>query len=781
MKVLINKSKWVIAMFTVIGAMCLAGIADNAHAAEIYTFVTKWGSFGAGDGQFFGPSGVAVDSAGNVYVADTNNDRIQKFDSNGTFITKWGSLGAGAGQFNTPIGVAVDSAGNVYVADFSNHRIQKFAPPASTPTPTPTSTPPPNDTVYYTLTVSKVGTGSGSVAGSPMQLTWSGNTGVVTRPEHSVQVITAAASGNSTFAGWSGDCSGTAATCVMPMTKNLSVTATFNLPLKTLTVTRAGTGNGTVTASPGTLTWSGNTGTAEYPDAATVVTLTAATSDGSTFTGWTGDCSGTNTTCTVTMSKAVNVTATFTLVPKPLKTLTVTRAGTGNGTVTVSPGTLTWSGNTGTTEYPDSTVVTLTATASFDSIFAGWGGDCSGTTPTCTVTMSKAVNVTAIFGLTRTLTINITGDGEGSVTASNGIIFWNFKTGTALYGDGTEVTLTGTPIPGSGSMFMGWTGCDSTNGPQCVVKITGSRAVTAMFHIGVKDDFDADGRSDIFLQDSSSGDTAIWFMNGINIVSKAYPANGVSGEWRFLARGEFDGNDRSDIVWQHTNGDVVVWSMDGARIAATDYVANGVPSEWQFKGIGDFNGDDKSDILWQHINGDVVIWLMNGAYIVARAYVERGIPSVWQIRGVGNFDGDGKADILWQDDSGDLSIWFMDGSGVKSKDYLEHAVAANWQIKAVAGFNGDGMADILWQDSSTGDVAVWLVNGASVITRSFISRALPGNWQLKDTGDYDGDGIYDMLWQDSSTGDVVVWFMDGTGIRTKDSIEKGVSSNWLIK
>ena len=92
------------------------------------TFITKWGSSGSGDGQFAEPQGIAVDSSGNVYVADHYNNRIQKFDSSGTFITKWGSSGSGDGQFDDPTGIAVDSSGNVYVADRDNYRIQKFAP-----------------------------------------------------------------------------------------------------------------------------------------------------------------------------------------------------------------------------------------------------------------------------------------------------------------------------------------------------------------------------------------------------------------------------------------------------------------------------------------------------------------------------------------------------------------------------------------------------------------------------------------------------------------------------
>lgn len=60
---------------------------------------------------------IAMDRSGNMYVADTGNDRIQKFDNSGTFITEWGSKGDGDGQFNYPADIAVDRSGNVYVAD----------------------------------------------------------------------------------------------------------------------------------------------------------------------------------------------------------------------------------------------------------------------------------------------------------------------------------------------------------------------------------------------------------------------------------------------------------------------------------------------------------------------------------------------------------------------------------------------------------------------------------------------------------------------------------------
>ena len=61
--------------------------------------------------------------------SDSYNIRIQKLDNVGTFLTKWGTYGSGDGQFINPTGVAVDGSGNVFVGDTGNHRIQKFGCP----------------------------------------------------------------------------------------------------------------------------------------------------------------------------------------------------------------------------------------------------------------------------------------------------------------------------------------------------------------------------------------------------------------------------------------------------------------------------------------------------------------------------------------------------------------------------------------------------------------------------------------------------------------------------
>jgi tripartite motif-containing protein 71 len=89
-------------------------------------FLAKWGTNGTGNGQFSHPQGIAIDSAGLVYVADSGNDRIQRFTASGEFRTKWGTTGLDPGQFRYPSDIAIDVNRNIYVTDEGNDRIQKF-------------------------------------------------------------------------------------------------------------------------------------------------------------------------------------------------------------------------------------------------------------------------------------------------------------------------------------------------------------------------------------------------------------------------------------------------------------------------------------------------------------------------------------------------------------------------------------------------------------------------------------------------------------------------------
>lgn len=271
--------------------------------------------------------------------------------------------------------------------------------------------------INFTLTVTPAGNGSGTVTSAPAGIscgpTCSGSFATGTPV-----TLTAAPASGSTFAGWSGACTGTG-TCMVTLNAATAVTASFSgSTTDTLTVTRAGSGTGTVDSTPVGIAC-GSTCSFTFSPSNSSVMLTATPTGGSTFTGWGGACSGTG-TCTVSVSGAVGVTATFTA---PVTyAVNVTKAGAGTGTVTGSPGSINC-GATCSASFAASTAVTLTATSTAGSTFTGWSGACTGG-GTCVITVPTAASaVTATFALNATCTTTISGsahDKNGTVSASSG-------------------------------------------------------------------------------------------------------------------------------------------------------------------------------------------------------------------------------------------------------------------------------------------------------------------------------------------------------------------------
>ena len=101
------------------------------YDADSFKLIRKMGTAGhkhelTEPGEFAKPAGVAVDREGNLYVADTWNNRIQIFDADGKLISTFGQEGDGPGYFGRPKGVAVDSDGHIWVADGMQDRVQVF-------------------------------------------------------------------------------------------------------------------------------------------------------------------------------------------------------------------------------------------------------------------------------------------------------------------------------------------------------------------------------------------------------------------------------------------------------------------------------------------------------------------------------------------------------------------------------------------------------------------------------------------------------------------------------
>jgi hypothetical protein len=317
--------------------------------------------------------------------------------------------------------------------------------------------------------------GHGTVTGAAGRIRCPGAcTARVERGRH--VTLSPSAERGSTFAGWSGACSGTSR-CTVLVDGPRRVTAHFRIvrETRTLSVGVEGEGEGHVTSRPAGIDCPSVCSTRVQRGAK--VRLHAAPTGDATFAGWSGGrCSGTG-DCIVRVRERTSVTARFATGSGAPSTLTVVLAGEGGGIVTTDPGSI-FCGRICSATFDAGRQIELTAAARKDSEFAGWsGGGCSGTDP-CSVTLRASKTVTATFSRRPpqrfTLSTSAEGTGTGTIAADPAC------DGTpCAYDPGTSVTLTA--AADAGSDFTQWRGCPAAQGTTCAVTMTADQAVAAEF------------------------------------------------------------------------------------------------------------------------------------------------------------------------------------------------------------------------------------------------------------------------------------------------------------
>lgn len=323
-----------------------------------------------------------------------------------------------------------------------------------------------------TLTLDTTGTGTGTVTSSPAGVSCNPDcTG--TFPHGTVVTLTAAPSASSDFNGFTGDCVDIGLTCQLTMTADKSVHAAFNVAARILTVTKDGTGSGTVMSNPPGIDCGSMCASAF--NKGSDVGLSATPAAGSTFTGWSGDCSGTG-ACAVSMSANRDVTASFADIADFALEVSIT----GTGSVSSSPAGITCPGDCNQS-YESPTSVTLSQSAGSGFQFAGWSGACTGL-GSCVVSMTQARQVAASFSAIPTfgLAVGKGGTGKGTVTSEPAGITCGPSCANASvqFAENSSVTLTASPEPNM--EFIGWTG-DCTGTGSCTVSMTAGRSVLATF------------------------------------------------------------------------------------------------------------------------------------------------------------------------------------------------------------------------------------------------------------------------------------------------------------
>lgn len=350
----------------------------------------------------------------------------------------------------------------------------------------------PSDTCgTVTLTVVRSGSGTGTVASSPLGIDC-GSTCSLELVAGATVLLTSTPDESSRFAGWKGACTGEAS-CQVTVSASMTVEAVFvreSSQTHMLEVVKTGEGEGRVRSTPTGIDC-GSACSADFESGATVA-LTATPGNGSSFAGWSGACSGTG-TCTVTMSEARSVSASFAPAKPTSHLLSVSRSGNGSGTVKSTPSGISC-GSTCSAQMPAGTVVTLTATPAGNSTFTGWSGACSGS-GTCSVTMNGARNVVAGFATQTSGLLDIFGDNGGgcvwldpdSAARSIGVIPYSMLLlpSGSIRVAGVYVTPTLGPWPHYEPWFAAFTSSgqpENAFGPHSQIRLSGYGTAD---HLGV--------------------------------------------------------------------------------------------------------------------------------------------------------------------------------------------------------------------------------------------------------------------------------------------------------
>ena len=230
-------------------------------------------------------------------------------------------------------------------------------------------------------------------------------------------------------------------------------------------------------------------------------------------------------------------------------------------------------------------------------------------------------------------------------------------------------------------------------------------------------DFNGDGKTDLVLRNYSTGQDALWLMNGTALMSIVDLPALPNTNYRFEGTADFNGDGKNDIVLRNmSTGQDALWLMNGTSLSSIVDLPALTNTNYHFQGTGDFNKDGKPDIILRNFStGQDALWLMNGTSLNQIVDLPALPNTSYQFAGAADFDGDGSVDIVLRNYStGQNALWLMNGTSLKAIVDLPALPNTNYRIDAVGDLNGDGKPDLVWRNYSTGQNAVWLMNGTSL-------------------------------------------------------------------
>jgi hypothetical protein len=311
----------------------------------------------------------------------------------------------------------------------------------------------------------------------------------------------------------------------------------------------------------------------------------------------------------------------------------------------------------------------------------------------------------------------------------------------------------------NGSIFLGGGGTNRTMSIFPVAGVNGSSTITVSVTDGngasssttfvvtvgqggtptpVPNDFNNDGLTDIVFE-NPDGFVGVWYMNNgpdLKSASTFIPDNVGDPRWHIVGTGDFNTDNKTDLLYQHDDGSLAVWFMDGKTLLSASLLNPSFPGDgWHAVGTGDINKDGKRDIVFQHNDGTLAAWYMDGINLVAGHPINPAHAGEdgWRVAGTADFNQTGSVDLVFQNVDGRLAAWYMNGLDLVQGFPLnpDNPGDLGWQVAGTVDLNKDGKTDLLFQHDN-GSVAVWLMNGINLVTPTYLNPPDSGGsgWRI---------------------------------------------------
>ncbi|MFB3787532.1 MAG: DUF362 domain-containing protein [bacterium] len=256
------------------------------------------------------------------------------------------------------------------------------------------------------------------------------------------------------------------------------------------------------------------------------------------------------------------------------------------------------------------------------------------------------------------------------------------------------------------------------------------------------DDFNNDGKPDIFWRNYATGQNAVWWMDNRAILGYRYPPPAADLNWIFSGTGDFNTDGEPDLVWRnYSTGQNSIWYMDGTKYIGYEMLPAVPDTSWVLSGVEDMNQDGHPDLIWRYYGpgtnqGRNSIWYMNeAADCSGYGYMPAATDLNWMIAGLRDFNGDGYPDLVWRNYStGRNSLWYMNNAKCAGYGYLPSVPDVNWTIACVNDLDQNGACDIVWRYYGAGTNAgrnpVWYMNNTKCVGYGYLPAVADLHWYI---------------------------------------------------